>query len=791
MKDGVIFGVDQNEEMKKIIREVTSDFKMQEGERPNSVLVEQEMPKVIEDQATQSLGGIDSPVQQINRDTERNINDLRRQIEGTKMTGEVKELQDEIKRAQDKVYEYVNDWSIRPMKGWWEFLLAAPVRFFALALALPVRMWRSFRGTAQPGGKDAYWEMPSSFYFTPRHYLSYQVLREAQLQRREDQYLAEQGLKRAADEATPYAKISDEDLLHEAILYKTKPLHPAEIPNQAFVQTFGVAVLSMQESISRLQQRFLAKPALNLPQVPQEIKDRPAWQVLWTSLLPDKATIPEPVVTGDWWHPRGYTGQETMTGSTFKEENFDKPEEQPSEAAKPAAAADAKAAPAKGVPLGALHAAAAEPLDDLPLPKAAAAKPPALSVAKPPAALDAKSPAALDATAKPPAAPDAMAKPPAELDATAKPPAAPDAALKPPADALLAPDAKAAAADAKAAPAAMEAAKPAADATGAAPPGGGAAPGAGKPAAERPDAPLMVYSPPVAREDFDDHSLSALPKMAKPMWQSWPRFLWSAFSDWCGAELGVPGGVRFSTYMALRMDLGSAERLWAEEELYRKERAAMPVGTKWMNRIFYPEQMRVFPRPEVHWRDFNNVLWMRGVDVCKRYPSLGTNFFDIRQRLKPVLTSYFRGLHLMDPDMIGEVAIPQHVDHMFKTKEEVDAEMPPASGPILHVMNQTLIRRVFKISVKSLALWNEIILISTSCVIRTRPWMRNMETGETLYGGPKRRAVFKYFVKLAGFPNSDKPGEVSWKVVDSELFRGKARRKRRKRKRRTLYRRFQ
>lgn len=790
MKDDVIFGAEQNEEMKKIIREVTSDFKMQEGERVNPVLVEQELPKVIEDQATQSLGGIDSPVQQINRDTERNLNELRRQIDGTKQREvEVEEMHDEIKRARDKVYEYSNDWSIRPMQAWWEFLLAAPVRFFALALALPVRMWRSFRGTAQPGGKDAYWEMPSSFYFTPRHYLSYQVLREAQLQKREEQYLAEQGLKRAADEATPYAKLSDEDILHEAILYKTKPLLPGEIPRQVFVEKFGVAVLSMQESISRLQQRFLAKPALSLPELPQEVKDRPAWQVLWMSLLPDKATVPEPVVTGDWWHPRSYTGQETMTGSTFKEANFDKPEpEAPASAtAKPAAAAEAKA-PAKGVPLGALHAAAAEPLDDFPLPKAAAK--PALSVAKPPAALDATAKPPADAMAKPPAALDATAKPAAALNAATKPPAVPDAAPKPPADAMVAPDAKAAAVDAKAAPAATEAGKPAA-ATGAAPPGGGAAPGAGKPAGQKPDAPVVLYTPPVAAEQFEDHSLSALPKMAKPMWQSWPRFLYSAFSDWCGAELGVPGGVRFSTYLALRMDLDSAERLWAEEELYRKEQASMPVGTKWMNRIFYPEQMRVYARPEVHWRDFNNVLWMRGVDVCNRYPSLGTNFFDIRQRLKPVLTSYFRGLHLMDPDMIGEVAIPQHVDHMFKTKEEVDAEMPPASGPILHVMNQTLIRRVFKISVKSLALWNEIILISTSCVIRTRPWMRNMETGETLYGGPKRRAVFKYFVKLAGFPNSDKPGEVSWKVVDSELFRGKARRKRRKRKRRTLYRRFQ
>lgn len=193
----------------------------------------------------------------------------------------------------------------------------------------------------------------------------------------------------------------------------------------------------------------------------------------------------------------------------------------------------------------------------------------------------------------------------------------------------------------------------------------------------------------------------------------------------------------------------------------------------------------------MHWRDFNNVLWLRGVEICKRYPSLGSTFFDIRQKLKPVLTTYFRGIHLMDPDMAGEVSTPQHIDHLFKTKDEIAAEMPPASGPILHVMNQTLVRRVFKISVKSLALWNDVILISTSCVLRTRPWMRNMETGETLYGGPKRRAVFKYFVKLAGFPNPEKPGEVSWKVVDTELFAGKARRKRKSRRRRLSRRRFQ
>ena len=305
---------------------------------------------------------------------------------------------------------------------------------------------------------------------------------------------------------------------------------------------------------------------------------------------------------------------------------------------------------------------------------------------------------------------------------------------------------------------------------------------------------MVLYQPYVTYE-MGDHTLNSLRLFGgRRAYESWPGFLYRTFTDWAGAELGVPGGVRFSTYLALRYDTDSPERIWAEEEDYRKRRLGMPYGTKWMNRLFYWEQMRILPRPEVHWRDFNNVLWMRGVDICKRYPSLGSNFFDIRQRLKPVLTEYFRGLHLLDSEMIGKVATPQHVDHMFRTKEEIDVEMPPPSGPILHVMNQTLIRRIFKISVKSLAMWNDIVLISTSCVVRTRPWMRNMETGKTLYGGPKRRAVYKYFVKLAGFPHPEKAGEISWKIVDTELFRGKTRNARKRKKnrfKRHRYRRFQ
>lgn len=156
----------------------------------------------------------------------------------------------------------------------------------------------------------------------------------------------------------------------------------------------------------------------------------------------------------------------------------------------------------------------------------------------------------------------------------------------------------------------------------------------------------------------------------------------------------------------------------------------------------------IFKPPEVHWRDFNNVLWLRGVDVGKVNPGIGENTWHLRRKVRPFLMQYFRGLFLWNEKMVAEVSIPNHQLQLFKSKDEVEAEEPPPNGPVIHILNQTLIKKLFKISVrrilriilslqiKSLSFWNDIAFVSLTCVIRLRYWQRNMETGETILGGP-------------------------------------------------------
>jgi len=88
----------------------------------------------------------------------------------------------------------------------------------------------------------------------------------------------------------------------------------------------------------------------------------------------------------------------------------------------------------------------------------------------------------------------------------------------------------------------------------------------------------------------------------------------------------------------------------------------------------------------------------------------------------------------------------------------------------LFILNRSLAREVWGTKINNISTWNGLLLITLLCRLRSRQWLQNMETGETILGGPK--TVYLTFVKLniVGFPVPGQPREMKFKAVQMRML---------------------
>ena len=72
---------------------------------------------------------------------------------------------------------------------------------------------------------------------------------------------------------------------------------------------------------------------------------------------------------------------------------------------------------------------------------------------------------------------------------------------------------------------------------------------------------------------------------------------------------------------------------------------------------------------------------------------------------------------------------------------------PSGDRNFMWILNRSMVRRVSQLKINNISEWNGILLITVLIRVRHRQWHQNMETGETIIGGPV------WHLKIV-FPNS-------------------------------------